>query len=56
MNRIHDSLQRVFERNRLVFWYDPRANGHRPSTSSQIRRCKAQGCAWNEFGQGQDRP
>jgi len=22
MNRIHDSLQRVFERNRLVFWYD----------------------------------
>lgn len=23
MNRIHDSLQRVFERNRLVFWYDP---------------------------------
>jgi len=23
MNRIHDSLLRVFERNRLVFWYDP---------------------------------
>jgi uncharacterized protein (TIGR02687 family) len=23
MNRIHDSLQRVFERHRLVFWYDP---------------------------------
>jgi len=23
MNRIHDSLQRIFERNRLVFWYDP---------------------------------
>lgn len=22
MKRIHDSLQRVFERNRLVFWYD----------------------------------
>ncbi len=22
MNRIHESLQRVFERNRLVFWYD----------------------------------
>ena len=23
MKQIHDSLQRVFERNRLVFWYDP---------------------------------
>ena len=23
MKRIHDSLQRVFLRNRLVFWYDP---------------------------------
>lgn len=23
MKRIHDSLQRVFERHRLVFWYDP---------------------------------
>ena len=22
MKRIHDSLQRVFQRNRLVFWYD----------------------------------
>ncbi len=22
MKRIHDSLRRVFERNRLVFWYD----------------------------------
>src|ERR1039458_2203907 len=22
MKQIHDSLQRVFERNRLVFWYD----------------------------------
>ncbi len=23
MKRIHDSLQRVFQRHRLVFWYDP---------------------------------
>lgn len=23
MKRIHDSLQQVFGRNRLVFWYDP---------------------------------
>lgn len=22
MNRIHDSLQRVFQRQHLVFWYD----------------------------------
>ena len=22
MKRIHDSLQHVFQRNRLVFWYD----------------------------------
>ncbi len=24
MKRIHESLQRVFERNRIVFWYDPK--------------------------------
>jgi hypothetical protein len=23
MNRIHDSLRHVFQRHRLVFWYDP---------------------------------
>ena len=23
MKRIHDSLQQVFQRHRLVFWYDP---------------------------------
>ena len=22
MKRIHDSLQRVFQRSRIVFWYD----------------------------------
>jgi len=23
MQRVHDSLQRVFDKHRLVFWYDP---------------------------------
>ena len=26
MKQIHDSLERVFDRHRIVFWYDPNAD------------------------------
>jgi uncharacterized protein (TIGR02687 family) len=50
MKRIHDSLQRVFERNRLVFWYD--ATGEWGETfdtfpAEHVVKLKVMG---NEFG------
>ena len=45
MKRIHDSLQRVFQRNRLVFWYDSTGEWGETFEPSRIEGCEAQGCA-----------
>ena len=50
MKRIHDSLQYVFERNRLVFWYDPAsewAEAFGTFTRPDVTKLKVAG---NEFG------
>ena len=50
MKRIHDSLQRVFERHRLVFWYDATGewmdafNGYEGASVTKLR------VEGNEFG------
>src|ERR1035438_5945507 len=50
MKRIHDSLQYVFQRNRLVFWYDPAgewAVAFETFAGPEVTKLKVAG---NEFG------
>ena len=50
MKRIHDSLHRVFQRNRLVFWYDAAgewAETFDAFTDERVIKLKVAG---NEFG------
>jgi len=50
MKRVHDSLQRVFQRSRIVFWYDPNEEwreAFHAFTDDTVTRLEVRG---NEFG------
>ncbi|MRR07378.1 MAG: BREX-1 system phosphatase PglZ type A, partial [Deltaproteobacteria bacterium] len=50
MKRVHDSLQHVFQRHRLVFWYDPEgqwAKAFETFQGNNIQKIKVEG---TEFG------
>ncbi len=50
MKRIHDSLQRVFERNRIVFWYDDKSEWKDTFDAFSMPRLTKLEVAGNEFG------
>ena len=50
MKRIHDSLQRVFQRNRLVFWYDSTGEWGETFESFADPQVVKLTVAGNEFG------
>jgi uncharacterized protein (TIGR02687 family) len=50
MKRIHDSLQRVFDRNRLVFWYDATGEWAEAFDTFPDDRVVRLRVAGNEFG------
>ena len=50
MKRIHDSLQRVFQRHRLVFWYDPTGEWGETFNTFPDENVEKLTVAGNEFG------
>ncbi|MDA1275022.1 MAG: BREX-1 system phosphatase PglZ type A [Verrucomicrobia bacterium] len=50
MKRIHDSLQRMFQRQRLVFWYDPTGEWKETFEAYQDETVAKLTVAGNEFG------
>lgn len=50
MSRIHDSLHQVFQRNRLVFWYDPAVEWAETFNSYPDTGVTKLAVAGNEFG------
>ena len=50
MKRIHDSLEQVFQRNRLIFWYDPAGDWLKAFDSFTGLGVEKLRVAGNEFG------